>query len=111
MNFIERLLRRAKDKNISAKPKCGNYRIDIEYIKDGVKYVIIKNNSQIVDVVRNETTKKIALCDMELISYKDWENVYEAIENVFPDYSIYEKRSEKSESAFKYCQQVKDNIK
>ena len=88
MNFIERLLTGVIEKGISAKPKIGNYGIDIDYIKDGVEYTIIKNNFKIAVITKYVTGKKTTVKLTELIDDSDTDKLFFAVGKWFFDFDV-----------------------
>lgn len=88
MNYIERLLTGAIEKNISARPKCGNYKIDIEYIKFGVKYILIKKDMMIATVTKYASKKKPTVELTPLIYDDDTDRVFFAVQNCIGDFDV-----------------------
>lgn len=87
---IETLLKGAIEKGIGAKPSVGDYSIDIDYIKDGVKYTLIKNSNAFVTITRDTKRKFISLDFFHLpIQKNDVVDVLTAIENQLNDYKIF----------------------
>lgn len=89
MNYIERLLSGAIEKNIGAKPKCGNYRIDIEYIKGGVKYVLIKKDMRIATVTKFVDNEKIEVNLTPIIDDSDTDRLFFAVKNCFGKFDTF----------------------
>lgn len=86
---IETLLKSVIEKGIGAKPSVGEYSIDIEYIKDGAKYTMIKNSNTFVTITRDNKRKFISLDFYHLpIQKKDVVDILTAIENQLSDYTL-----------------------
>lgn len=88
MNHIEKLIRRAIEKNISAKPICGNYRIDIEYVIGGVIYTIIKKDMRIATIGKVLSYKSVSIAFTPITEDSDMDRVHSAIEHCFKDCEI-----------------------
>jgi hypothetical protein len=90
MTEIETLLKGAIEKGIGAKPSVGEYSIDMDYIKDGVKYTITKKKSIIIIITRNIKQKTVRLDFNDLpFQKKDTVDILTAIENQLNDYKIF----------------------
>ena len=88
MNFIERLLSGAIAKNISTRPKLGNYEIDIEYLCDGIIYKIIKKDMHIVTITKILSYKEVFIEFTPIIVDSDMDRTHFAVEHCFKDCKI-----------------------
>jgi len=89
MTEIKTLLKGAIEKGIGAKPSVGDYSIDIDYIKDGVKYTLINNSNAFVTITRDNKRKFVSLDFFHLpIQKKDVVDVLTVIENQLNDYIL-----------------------
>jgi hypothetical protein len=90
MTEIKTLLKGAIEKGIGAKPSVGDYSIDIDYIKDGVKYTLINNSNAFVTITRDNKRKFVSLDFFHLpFQKKDTVDILTVIENKLNDYKIF----------------------
>lgn len=88
MNYIERLLSGAIEKGISARPIIGNYRIDIEYVYDGVIYTIMKKDIHIATIGKVLSYKRVSIAFTPITEDSDMDRVHSAVEHCFKDCEI-----------------------
>jgi hypothetical protein len=89
MTEIETLLKGAIEKGIGAKPSVGDYSINIEYIKDGAKYILTKKSEGVI-VIRRDIKRKCVTLDFSdsPVVRNDIKDVLTAIENQLSDYTL-----------------------
>ena len=88
MTYIERLLRGVEEKNIFAKPRYGNFKIDIDYRMNGVRYTLSKKDKKIALLDLDYRDTHIRIIDKRFLTERDFIKIIDAVSKVFPNHTI-----------------------